>query len=89
MSSEPLCGNFVIVKSTPYLIIDKFLPGRLAIKNLPAIQEIQETQVRSLGQEDPLEKEMATHSSIIAWKIPRTEEPGMLQLMEPRRVRHD
>ena len=46
------------------------------VKNLPAMQE---TQVRSLGWEDPLEKEMATHSSILAWKIPRTEEPGGLQ----------
>ena len=43
------------------------------VKNLPAVQE---TQVRSLGQEDPLEKEMANHSSILAWKIPWTEEPG-------------
>ena len=43
------------------------------IKNPPAMQE---SQVRSLGQEDPLEKEMATHSSILAWRIPRTEEPG-------------
>ena len=40
------------------------------------MQGLQETQVRSLGQEDPLEKELATHSSILAWKIPRTEEPG-------------
>ena len=46
------------------------------IKNLPAMQE---TQVRSLGQEDPLEKEMEIHSSILAWKIPWTEEPGGLQ----------
>ena len=45
------------------------------IKNLPAMQE---TQVRFLGQEDPLEKEMATHSSILAWRIPWTEEPGRL-----------
>ena len=42
---------------------------------------MQETQVRSLGEEDPLEKEMATHSSILAWKIPWTEEPGELQFM--------
>ena len=48
------------------------------VKNLPAMQE---TQVPSLGQEDPLEKEMATHSGILAWKIPRTEEPGGLQSM--------
>ena len=45
------------------------------VKNLPAVQE---TQVRSLGREDPLEKEMATHSSILAWKIPWTEEPRSL-----------
>ena len=48
-----------------------------------------ETQVRSLGREDPLEKEMATHSSILAWKIPRTEEPGRLQSMGSQRVGHD
>ena len=50
---------------------------------------MQETQVLSLSQEDPLEKEMATHSSILAWKIPRTEEPGRLQSMESQRVGHD
>ena len=48
------------------------------VKNLPAIEEI---QIQSLGQEDPLEKGMATHSSILAWRIPRTEEPGRLQSM--------
>ena len=53
------------------------------------MQETQETQVRSLGQEDPLEKEMATHSSILAWKIPWTEEPDGLQSLERQRVRHD
>ena len=51
------------------------------VKNLPAVQEPQETRVRSLGQEDPLEKGMATHSSMRAWRIPRTEEPGGLQSM--------
>ena len=55
-------------------------------KNLPAIQE---TQVRSLGWEDPLEEEMATHSSILAWSIPWTEEPGGLQSMGSHRVRQD
>ena len=50
---------------------------------------MQETWVRSLGQEDPLEKEMAIHSSTIAWKIPWTEEPGRLQYMGSQRVRHD
>ena len=47
-----------------------------AVKNVPAIQKIHETQVRSLGQEDPLEESMATRSSILAWRIPWTEEPG-------------
>ena len=51
------------------------------VKNLPAMQE---TWVRSLGWEDPLEKEMAIHSSILAWKIPWTEEPGGLQSMGPQ-----
>ena len=55
------------------------------VKNLPAMRE---TQVSSLGWEDPLEKEMATHSSIFAWKIPWTEEPGGLQSMESQRVGH-
>ena len=56
------------------------------VKNLPAVQE---TRVRSLGQEDPLEKEMATHSSILAWKVPWTEEPGGLQSMGSQRAGHD
>ena len=56
------------------------------VKNLPAIQE---TQVQSLGREDPLEREMATHSSILAWRIPWTEEPGGLQSMGSQRVGHD
>ena len=56
------------------------------IKRLPAMQE---TWVRSLGWEDPLEKEMATHSSILAWRIPWTEEPGELQSMGLQRVGHD
>ena len=55
------------------------------VKHLPTMQE---TQVQSLAWED-LEKEMATHSSILAWKIPWTEEPGRLQFMGSQRVRHD
>ena len=51
------------------------------VKNPSAMQETQEKRARFLGQEDPLEMEMATHSSIIAWRIPRTEEPGGLQSM--------
>ena len=56
------------------------------VKNLPAVQEI---WVQSLGLEDPLEKEMATHSSILAWKISWTEEPGGLQSMGSQRVGHN
>ena len=56
------------------------------IKNLPAVWE---TRVRSLGQEDALEEGMATHSHILTWKIPRTEEPGGLQSIGSQRVRHD
>ena len=56
------------------------------VQNLPALREI---EIQSLGQEDPLEKGMATHSSILAWRIPWTEEPGGLQLMGLQRVRHD
>ena len=56
------------------------------VKLLPTMQE---TQVRSLGWEDPVEKEMATHSSTLAWKIPWTEERGSLQSMGMQRVGHD
>ena len=56
------------------------------VKHLPAMQE---TPVQSLGQEDPLEKEMPTHSSILSCKIPWTEEPGRLQSMGSQIVRHD
>ena len=55
------------------------------VKNLSAMQE---TWIQSLGQEDPLEKEMATHSGIPAWRIPWTEEPGGLQSMGSQRLRH-
>ena len=59
------------------------------LKNPSVMQESPETWVWSLGQEDSLEKKMATHSSILAWKIPWTEEPGGLQYMGLQRVRHD
>ena len=58
----------------------------LVVKNLPAVQEIQETWVQSQGQEDPPEEEMATHSNILAWRIPWSEEPGRLQSMGSQRV---
>ena len=56
------------------------------ITNLPSVQEM---QVQSLGQEDPLEEEMAIPSSILAWRIPKTEEPGRLQSIRSQRARHD
>ena len=56
------------------------------VKSLPAVRE---TQVQPLGQEDSLEKAMATYSSILAWKIPWTKEPGRLQSLGSQKVRHD
>ena len=64
----------------------KGFPGDSVVKNLPVMQEM---QVQSLGWEDPLEKEMATHSSILAWRSPWTEEPGRLQSIGLQRVRDD
>ena len=75
---------YIIVINSPYG--NSGFPGGSVIKNLPAIQE---TNVQSLGQEDPLEKEMTIHSSILAWKIPWTEQLGGLQSMGSHRVRHD
>ena len=79
------CPNKLIQIS---LILIEIWPSLVAqmVKSLPTMRE---TQVRSLGQEDPLEKEMATHSSTLAWKIPWTEEPGRLQSMGSQRVRKD
>ena len=68
---------------------EKGFLGGSAVKNLPAMQELQETQFRSLGWEDPPEKDMATHSSVLAWRIPGTGEPGGLPSMGSHRVRHD
>ena len=59
------------------------------VKNLPEMQEMHETQVLSLGQEDPLEEGRVTHSGVLAWRIPWTEEPGRLQCMRSQGVRHD
>ena len=62
-----------------YYLVPVGFPGGSTVKNPPVMQELQESQVRSLGQEDPLEEGMATHCSILAWTIPWTEEPGGLQ----------
>ena len=73
-----------VLKNMLYLNLSSWWLRR--VKRLPTMQE---TWVQSLGQEDLLEKEMATHSSILAWKIPWMEEPGRIQSMGSQRVRHD
>ena len=65
------------------------LPSGSEVKNLPAVQEMQETQVQSLGREDPLEEGMETHRSILAWRIPWTEESGGLWSIGSQRAGHD
>ena len=70
----------------PMVIIDVWSLVAQMVKNLHAMQEI---QVQSLSQEDPLEEGMATYSSILVWRIPWTEEPGRLQSMGSQKVRHD
>ena len=82
---SPNCERikFWLVK-TIYFIVD--FPVAQTVKNLPGMQE---TRVRSLGGEGPLEKGMAVHSSILAWRIPWTEKPGRLQLVGSQRVRHN
>ena len=71
------------------LHVDRLISSQVVLvgKNLPASSETQEMGVRSLDQEDPLEKEMAAHSSVLAWKIPWTVEPDRLQSMGSQRVR--
>ena len=64
-------------------------PGGSLVKNLPAMQEVQEKQARSLRWEDPLEKGMVAHSSVLAWKTSWTEEPGGLQSIRLQRVGHN
>ena len=78
---------FVWVKYICVCIYVGFLSGS-AVKNQPEVQELQETQIQSLGWEDPLEEGMATQSSILAWRIPWTEEPSRLQSMRSQRVGH-
>ena len=69
----------------------RFLPWHrfMVAQMVKRLRAMQETQVQSLGWENPLEKEMATHSSILAWRIPQTEEPGGLQPIASQRVGHD
>ena len=72
-----------------HVIVHLGLPQCLSVKNPPAMQETQETQLWSLGREDPLEEGMATLSSTVACRTPRTGEPGGLQSIGPQRVRQD
>ena len=88
---QHIYGSYFCIHSTTLrLLVGAFNPFTfkviIDIKHLPAMQE---TWVRSLGRENALEKEMATHSSILAWRIPWTEEPGGLQSMGSQRVGHD
>ena len=78
-------GQYIIIIPFSELLFQTSLVAQM-VKSLPAMWE---TQVRSLDWEDPLEKEMETHSSTLAWKIPWIEEPGMLQSMGSQRVRHN
>ena len=77
-----ICFILIYLNLHIYLICNKII---MIVKNLPAMQE---TQVWTLGQEDLLEKEMTTHSSILAWRIPWTEKPGRLQSLGSQRARH-
>ena len=70
-------------------ILGQSVSGGAVVKNPPPVQGGPETRVQSLGREDPLEEEMATHSSVLAWEIPLTEEPGGRQSTGSQRVRHD
>ena len=82
--SFPSSGPELAILS-PLTCLRGFSSGS-AVKNLPAMQE---TRVRSLGQKDPLEEEMETHSSVLDGKVPRTEEPGRLQSIGSQRVGND
>ena len=79
----------MILISSEVRSLEKPTRASLVAQRLKSLPAMRETWVQSLGQEDSLEKEMATHSSILAWKIPWTEEPGGLQSMGLQRVRHD
>ena len=83
----------ILFTSESFISIFRGFPGgsrtSLVAQMVKRLSTMRETWVRSLGQEDPLETEMAIHSSTIAWKIPWTEEPGRLQPMGSQRVRHD
>ena len=82
-------GPFCILIVSVVCVFSPQLITSLVAQTVKRLSTMQETRVRSLGREDPLEKEMAIHSSTIAWRIPWTEEPGRLQSMGSQRVGHD
>ena len=83
------CSRNPTTQVASFYLLSKYMkwgfPGGSVVKNLPAVQEKQETLVQSLGWEDPLENGMATHSSNLSWRIPWTEEPGGLQTIALQR----
>ena len=81
--------NGLVDKFSLYTAFKPHPWASLAAQSVTNLPDVQETWVQSLGREDPLEREMATHSSILAWKISWTEEPGGLQSMGSQRVRYD
>ena len=85
MDMREVCSALPDITAFIFKNIYLFILVVQTVKNLPAMQE---TKVQSLGWEDPLEEEMATHSSILAWRIPWTEEPGGLQSVALQKVRH-
>ena len=89
LTSPAMAGRFFTAESPEKPIYSSFTLTSLVAQTVKCLSAMQETQVRSLGPEDPLEKEMAIHSSTTAWKIQWMEEPGRLQSMESQRVRHD
>ena len=82
--------SILLQLNTLYLFVNKQWESLMAqwVENLPVMQDLQETQIRCLGWEDPLEEEMAIHSSVLAWQIPWTEEPDGLQSMRSQRAEH-
>ena len=90
-----MCKDSFFSASSPALVIFVlfcffvFLNMTILVQTVKNQSVVWEALVQSLGREDPLEKEMATHSSLLAWRMPWTEEPGGLQSMGPQRVGHD
>ena len=89
LMSPALAGGFFTTSATWEISTYKQAKASLVAQMVKRLPTMWQTQVQSLGWEDPLEKEMATHSSALAWKIPWTKEPGRLQSMGSQRVRHD